>query len=158
MENKIHTLVKVLEQMEDDLEFTCFYTWEEIQKSHHFCPAWDFDGYYYEIQYDNLDELQVLRWRPRAPSNTEGDVLSNEEVEELIKDLVEFWADNTLKREKGVKQMIVIDGWQHFLEGDIVTSDFTEDVIYSTRTERLTREDIIKKYSYMLTEKDIKNL
>lgn len=146
----IYNLVKVLEQLEDDLVFTVFYTWEEMQKSHHFCPAWDFDNYYYEIQYDNSDELQVLEFHQRGYFNEEGRILSEEEIIQMTKDLVEMWADNTLKKEKGMKQMIESDGWQHFKEGNIITSYFDEDVTYSLRTEKLTKEEMIKRYNIKL--------
>ncbi len=149
-EESIHNLVKVLEQMENDLDFTVFYTWEEMQKSHHFCPAWDFDNYYYEIQYDNSDELQVLEFHQRDYFNEEGRILSEEEITQMTRDLVEMWADNTLKKEKGIKQMIESDGWQHFTKDDIITSEFNEDVIYSLRTEKLTKEEMIKRYNIKL--------
>lgn len=154
----IHNLVKVLERMEDDLVFTVFYSFAEFEKSHHYTPAWNFDAYYYEIQYDNSDELQVLRWYHRAPSNTEGDVLNEDEITQLTKDLVEFWAEKELRKEINIKQMITSDGWQHFLKGGIITSDFDEDVEYSIRTEKLTPDKIIERYRGLLSEKEIKDL
>lgn len=39
------------------------------------------------------------------------------------------------------------EGWQHFLKGNIITSEFSEDVIYSIRTEKLTREEIMERYN-----------
>ncbi len=44
------------------------------------------------------------------------------------------------------------DGWQHFLKGDIITSEFSEDVIYSLKTEKLTREEIQKRYGISFDE------
>ncbi len=85
----IHNLVKVLEQMGDELEFTVFYSFAEFLESHHYTPAWDFDGYYYEIQYDNSNELQVLRWYYKAPNDSEGTVLNEKEITKLTRDLVE---------------------------------------------------------------------
>lgn len=42
------------------------------------------------------------------------------------------------------------EGWQHFLKGNIITSEFSEDVIYSIRTEKLTREEIMERYNIKL--------
>ena len=100
MKNKIHTLVKTLEQLENDLDFTVYYTYDEFLESHHFCPAFDFEGYYYEIQYDNSDQLQVLRWIPKVGNDEAGYILSENEIEELIKDLAEMWAEKIIKTEE----------------------------------------------------------
>ena len=56
----IYELVKALEELEDKIDFTVFYSFAEILESHHFCPAWSYDEIYYEIQYDNEDVLQVI--------------------------------------------------------------------------------------------------
>lgn len=162
----IHNLVKVLEKMEDEIVFTVFYPFSRFLESHHFTPAWDFDAYYYEIQYDDSDELQVLRWHPRANDDSPGYILNEQEITQLTKEIVEFWADGVLKRsaekelkkEENIKQMISSDGWQHFLKGDIITSDFDEDVEYSIRTENLTPDKIIERYKGLLSEKEIKDL
>ncbi len=154
----IHNLVKVLEQMEDDLVFTVFYPFSRFLESHHFTPAWDFDNYYYEIQHDDSGELQVLQWYSRAPTDSEGCILSEEEITQLTKEMVENWAEKELKKEETVKQMIQSDGWQHFLEGNIITSDFNEDVVYSIKTEKLTPDEIIERYKGLLSEKEIKDL
>src|SRR6187402_3489352 len=105
-EELICNLVKVLEQMEDDLVFTVFYSFAEFQESHYFTPAWDFRGYYYEIQYDYLDELEVLRWQRMSANDVEGDILTEEKITQLTKDLVENWAEKELKKEENIKQMI----------------------------------------------------
>ena len=133
----IHNLVKVLEQLETDLDFTVFYTWKKIISSTSFCPAFDFEGYYYEIQYDYEDQLQVLRWLPIADDTEEGRLLTEKEIEELISEL----------KEVEIKDLLEGEGWQHFLKGDIITSEFSEDVIYSIRTEKLTREEIQERYN-----------
>jgi len=99
MKNKIHTLVKTLEQLEDYLVFTVSYTYEEFLSSHHFCPAFDFQGYYYEIQYDNSNDLRVLRWIPRTGNNVDGDILNEKEIEDLIKNLTEMWAEKEMKKD-----------------------------------------------------------
>jgi len=80
----IYELVKVLEGLEDKIEFTVFYSFAEILESHHFCPAWSYDEIYYEIQYDNEDVLQVIDFGVRG-HREEGDVLTVDEVIKLTK-------------------------------------------------------------------------
>lgn len=92
----IHNLVKVLEQLERYLVFTVFYNYEKFSASNSFCPAFDFEGYYYEIQYDNSLELQVLRWYSDSHNDSEGYVLTETEIEELSKDLAISWAEYQL--------------------------------------------------------------
>lgn len=92
----IHKLVKTLEQMERYLVFTVFYTYEDfVSKS--FCPAFEFEDYYYEIQVDNSLELQVLRWRKESGSNEKGDELFISEIEELTQELSISWAEYNLE-------------------------------------------------------------
>ncbi len=133
----IHNLAKVLEQLEDHLNFSVFYTLPEILESYTFCPGWNFDGYYYEIQHDNFNCLQVLRWPIENSREIEGYVLNEEEIRQLIEDITYDWANKTINKDK----------WQHFLRGGIITSEFTQDVIYSTRTEKLTPEEIMERYN-----------
>ena len=78
----VYQLVMVLEEGEDVIDFTVFYSFAEILESHHFCPAWDFDGSYYEIQYDAEDCLQVLDFGVRGWKDA-GDILTDKEVIEL---------------------------------------------------------------------------
>ena len=42
------------------------------------------------------------------------------------------------------------EGWQHFLKEGVITSEFNEDVIYSLRTEKLTKDEIALKYNIKL--------
>lgn len=92
----IHNLVKVLEQLENTLDFTVFYSFAEFLESNHFCPAFDFEGYYYEIQYDNSNELQVLRWYSDSHNDSEGYILEEDEIKELSNDLAISWAEYQL--------------------------------------------------------------
>lgn len=48
---------------------------------------------------------------------------------------------------KDYTEILDKEGWQHFLKGNIITSEFSEDVIYSIRNERLTREELMKRYN-----------
>lgn len=92
----IHNLVKVLEQLERYLTFTVFYDYEYFCRSNIFCPAFDFEGYYYEIQYDNSNELQVLRWYSDSHNDSEGYILEEDEIKELSNDLAISWAEYQL--------------------------------------------------------------
>lgn len=48
---------------------------------------------------------------------------------------------------KELNDKLKADGSQHFIDENTTTTEFSEDVIFSIRTEELTREEIIKKYS-----------
>ena len=135
----IHNLVKILDQLENTLVFTVFYDYQKFSSFNYFCPAFDFENYYYEIQYDNLNELQVLSWY-NSGIEQKGYVLSENEIEDLISEL----------KEVEIKDPLEGEGWQHFLKGDIITSEFSEDVIYSIRTEKLTRDEIQERYNIKL--------
>jgi len=52
---------------------------------------------------------------------------------------------NGYKRNKMEKE-----GWQHFLKGGVITSEFNEDVVYSLRTEKLTKDEIALRYNIKL--------
>lgn len=82
----IYLLCKELERLEDSeqLNFSVFYSFAEILTSHHYCPGFDFQGMYYEIQYDYFDHLKLLMF---PFHNSEGTVLKDEEILELIKEL-----------------------------------------------------------------------
>lgn len=64
---------------------------------------------------------------------------------------LKFFTEEVLKeglrllRERNIERLNR-DNWQHFLKGDIITSEFSEDVVYSIRTEKSTREQIMKRY------------
>lgn len=150
MKESIHKLIKLLEELEDYLDFTVFYTLEQCLSSRNFCPAFDFEGYYYEIQYDDDNELRVLRWVPKAGNDEAGAILSEKDAEELIYNLAVNWAEKTLKCYKESLQKIERDNWIHYLEGNIPTKTFSQDVVYSIRTEKLTKEEIMDKYKIKL--------
>lgn len=80
----IYELVRVLEEGENVLNFTVFYSFAEILESHHFCPAWDFDGSYYEIQYDSENCLQVLDFGVKGWKEV-GDILTDKQIVHLTK-------------------------------------------------------------------------
>lgn len=84
----IYELVRALEEFEEQIEFTVFYSFAEILSSSHFCPAFTFNNIYYEIQYDSEDCLQVLDF------GTNGWREEGEEIaEEYIKLLTESIRD-----------------------------------------------------------------
>jgi len=83
----IYELCRVLDEFEDEIEFSVFYSFAEILESHHFCPGFTFNGIYYEIQYDEFDRLQVLMFPFRGHMGDEGQVLTEEQVIELAKNI-----------------------------------------------------------------------
>lgn len=83
----IYELCRVLEKRELTLDFSCFYSFAEILESHHYCPGWDFDLQYYEIQYDEFDNLQVLQFPFRGHMDDEGHVLTEEQIIELTENM-----------------------------------------------------------------------
>ena len=87
----IYDLCKVLEKFEDDecINFIVFYTFSEILESPHYCPGWEFELQYYEIQYDKFDRLQVLQFPFKGNMGDEGHVLTEEQIIELTKNLKE---------------------------------------------------------------------
>jgi len=98
----VYDLIKVLEELENEIEFTVFYSFSRILESHHFCPAWDFEGVYYEIQYDNEDCLQVLDFGRKGHKEV-GDVLTEKEIQELTTSKVKNWANKVLEKENLMK-------------------------------------------------------
>lgn len=83
---EIYILCRELERLEDVLVFTVFYSFAEILSSHHFCPAFDYDDVYYEIQYDISETLQVLNFGERG-WREEGLIMTKEEIESLTLNL-----------------------------------------------------------------------
>ena len=82
----IYLLCRELERLEDkeQLNFSAFYSFAEILTSHHYTPGFDFQGMCHEIQYDYFDHLKLLIF---PFHNSEGTVLKDEEILELIKEL-----------------------------------------------------------------------
>lgn len=87
---EIYLLCRELERLEDELEFSVFYSFAEILTSHNFCPGFTFDNVYYEIQYDNEDCLRVLDFGVREWKE-EGDILTAEGIESLTIELSRLW-------------------------------------------------------------------
>ena len=83
----IYELIRVLEEGEDVLNFTVFYSFAEILESHHFCPAWDFELQYYEIQYDEFYRLQVLQFPFRSCIGDKGHILTEEQIIDLTENI-----------------------------------------------------------------------
>lgn len=78
---EIYSLYLELERLENKLTFSVFYSFAESLGSHHFMPGFDFENYYYEIQTDGDNNMQVLKFYGRV---NEGVVLSKKEVLELV--------------------------------------------------------------------------
>ncbi len=85
----MYLLCRELERLEDELNFTVFYPFAEILDSHHFCPAFDFEGVYYEVQYSDKDYLQLLDFGRRGHKEI-GDILTEKEILELIEKLKSY--------------------------------------------------------------------
>ena len=81
---EIYLLYLELERLEDKLTFSVFYSFAESLGSHHFMPGFDFENYYYEIQTDGDNNMQVLKFYGRV---NEGVVLDSKEILELIEEL-----------------------------------------------------------------------
>jgi len=82
----IYELCRVLDEFEDEIEFSVFYSFAEILESHHYCPGFYFDGVYYEIQYDDKDCLQVVDFGINE-REVFGNVLTEEQVIELTENI-----------------------------------------------------------------------
>ena len=88
----IYLLCKELERLEDSdkIIFSVFYSFSAILESHHFCPGFEFGLEYYEIQYDDFDVLQVIKFPFRGYMNDKGQVLVEEQVIDLVERLKEI--------------------------------------------------------------------
>lgn len=141
----IYDLIKVLEELENDLEFTVFYPFSRILESHHFCPAFTFEDCYYEIQYDNEDCLQVLDFGQKGYKEV-GDVLTEEEIQELTASLA-LSVVGFPNSEEEFKNLVIFGNTHPFINPD----DYS-----FTKTELLDVKTIIERYN--LSEKEIENL
>jgi len=85
----IYLLCRELERLEESnkIIFSVFYPFSVILKSHHFCPGFEFEGVYYEVQYSNSDELRLLEFGKNALLGDLGHSLSDEDVIELVERL-----------------------------------------------------------------------
>jgi len=81
---QIYALYQQLERLEDVLNFTVFYSFAESLQSHHFCPGFEFEGGYYEIQKKDNDELNLLLF---FGQEGRGYVRDSKEIEGLVERL-----------------------------------------------------------------------
>ena len=88
----IYLLCKELERLEDSehLNFSVLYSFSAILESHHFCPGFEFEGVYYEVQYSSSDELVLLEFSKNALLGDLGHSLSDGDVMELVERLKEI--------------------------------------------------------------------
>jgi len=88
----IYLLCRELERLEDSeyLNFSVFYPFSAILESHHYCPGFEVEGVYYEVQYNSNDELILLEFNKNALLGDLGHPLSNEDVMELVERLKEI--------------------------------------------------------------------
>ena len=78
----VYELCKVLEEFEEEINFTVFYSFAEILENHFFCPAFTFDGVYYEVQYDETDCLKVVDFGVNGRKEI-GDEMTDAYIESL---------------------------------------------------------------------------
>jgi hypothetical protein len=83
----MYLLCKELERLEDRLVFSVLYSFAEILDSHHFCPGFDFENSYYEVQYDNNNCLHLMYFPFRGYMGDEGLVVEEKDILELIENL-----------------------------------------------------------------------
>lgn len=85
MKKKIDELLKELTRLEHTLDFTCFYSFDEVVESNYRkLPAFEFEGGYYELQTNNAGEVRLLEFVNYSP---EGCELSSSVVEEITDSL-----------------------------------------------------------------------
>lgn len=83
---EIYLLCRELERLENSLTFSVFYSFAEILESHHYCPGFYWDDVYYEVQYDDSDNLRVLNFGERG-WREEGLIMENEDIINLTNNL-----------------------------------------------------------------------
>jgi hypothetical protein len=85
----MYLLCLELERLEesDEINFAAFYSFAEILESSHYCPGFEFDKRYFEVQYNKDNCLQLIVFPFSAHMGDEGTVLSEEGVLELIEEL-----------------------------------------------------------------------
>lgn len=88
----IYLLCRELERLEDSDEiiFSVFYPFSATLESHHYCSGWEFELEYYEIRYDDFDILQVIKFPFRGHMGDTGQVLTEEQITELVERLKEI--------------------------------------------------------------------
>ena len=82
----VYELCKVLEEFEEEINFTVFYSFAEILENHLFCPAFTFDGIYYEVQYDETDCLKVVDFGVNGRKEI-GDEMTDAYIESLTRSI-----------------------------------------------------------------------
>jgi hypothetical protein len=83
----MYLLCKELERLEDNLVFSVFYSFAEILDSYHFCPAFEFEQSYYEVQFDGDNNLKLLEFPFRGHMGDEGWEVEEKDILKLIKSL-----------------------------------------------------------------------
>ena len=82
----VYELCRVLEEFENEIEFSVSYSFAEILESHHFCPGFTFNDIYYEIQYDNKNCLRVLDFGVKGYKE-EGDEMTDNYIVDLTENI-----------------------------------------------------------------------
>lgn len=83
---EIYLLCRELERLEKSLTFSVFYSFAEILESRHYCPGFYWDDVYYEVQYNNSDNLRVLNFGERE-WREEGLIMEKEDIINLTNNL-----------------------------------------------------------------------
>ena len=148
MKEQIFELVKELERLEHTLDFTVFYSFAEFMESNYFCPAFEVDAYYYEIQRDRDNNLVVLRW---YGWQKEGDILSSQEIENLIQELkgIEAVKDipthiSAFKRKSSMEDAIAI--WFKLNYDDVELYSLTIEDAYRTPSCSIVNEEELELF------------
>lgn len=149
MKEKIKKLVRELDRLENNLEFTLFYSFDEVVESNFKrLPAFEFEGYYYEIQESNSGELTVLEFVHNAD---EGSKLSSQEIENLIQELkgIEAVKDisthiSALKRISQYEDAVAI--WFQLDYDDIKLYSLTIEDAYRTPSCSIVNEEELELF------------
>ena len=81
---EVYLLYKELERLEEVLVFSVFYNFLKVFESHHFCPGFDFEENYYEIQVGDKEKLKVLEF---YRFQEKGVILNKKDIKELTEKL-----------------------------------------------------------------------
>lgn len=149
MKEKIFELVRELERLEHTLVFTVFYSFAEFMESDNgFCPAFEVDAHYYEIQKDREDNLVVLRWYGKQE---EGDILSLQEIENLIQELKNIEAVKdiciSISAFKRISQHEDATAtWFRLSYDDVELYSLTVEDAYRTPTSQIMTQEVLDKF------------
>lgn len=86
----IYELCKVLEEFEEEINFTVFYPFSRILESYHFCPAFTFNVVYYEVQYDEYDNLKLVDFGVNGRKEI-GDEMTDAYIESLTRNIRKYY-------------------------------------------------------------------